>query len=131
MSRKKGGSPPGQRQLRVGEALRHALVRALERGEVRDPAAANVSITVTQVSLSPDLRNAIAYVTPLGGAGAAALVQALNRAAPYLRSLVAREVQLRFAPQLRFALDTTFEEAGKIDRLLREIAAGGGGGRRD
>lgn len=119
----RGGKPPSQRQLRVGELLRHALVAALGRGEVRDPGLQGVSVTVSEVRLSPDLRSATAYVMPLGGVGTAEVVEALQRAAPFLRGVIARSVQLRSVPALSFAADTTFDHAAKIDALLRGTGA--------
>ncbi len=117
--RRSGGSPPTQRQLRVGEELRHVLAGVLARGELRDPALQDLSITVTQVRISPDLRNATAYVMPLGGDRAADSLAALRRAAPFLRGQVARSVDLRLVPQLDFAIDTSFDHAQRIDGLLR------------
>jgi ribosome-binding factor A len=109
---------PGQRQLRVGEELRHALARILQRGELREPALQDVAITVTEVRVSPDLKNATAYVMPLGGAHRAEVLAALGRSAGYLRSQIAREVPLRFTPGLVFALDTSFDHASRINELL-------------
>ncbi len=91
-------SGPSQRQLRVGEAIRHAIVRVLREGNIRDPELDGALVTVTEVRASPDLKHASAFVTPLGGGDSKAMVKALNRAAPYIRSVVAREVQLRTAP---------------------------------
>jgi ribosome-binding factor A len=127
MSRKKPASPPGQRQLRVGEELRHVLARLIERGALDDPALSGLSITVTEVRVSPDLKNATAFVVPLGGQGGAGAVKALNHAQAYLRGLVAGEMRLRFAPRLTFALDTSFDNASRIERILGALAAGGGG----
>ena len=109
---------PSQRQLRVGEELRHALSRILQRGELRDPALQDVAVTVTEVSVSPDLKNAIAYVMPLGGEHRDEVIAALMRSAKYLRGQVAREVGLRFTPGLAFALDTSFDHASRINELL-------------
>ncbi len=114
----RSGRAPGARQLRVGEELRHALARILQRGEIRDPDLAGRSVTVSEVRVSPDLRNATAFVTPLGGEAVDDVVAALTRAAPYLRGCMAREVRLRFAPHLSFEADTTFDAAAAIDRLL-------------
>ncbi|BBK33859.1 ribosome-binding factor A [Stella humosa] len=127
--RRSGGSPPTQRQLRVGEELRHVLAGVLARDELRDPALQGLSITVTQVRVSPDLRNATAYVMPLGGERAADSLAALRRAAPFLRGQVGRAVELRLVPQLDFAIDTSFEHAQRIDGLLRrpEVARDLGG----
>jgi ribosome-binding factor A len=110
---------PTQRQLRVGELIRHALAGMLERGEARDPELAGRVVTVTEVRPSPDLKTATAFVMPLGGEDEPAAVAALARAAPYLRRRIAEEVNLRFAPELRFALDTSFDTADRIERLLR------------
>jgi ribosome-binding factor A len=111
-------SGPSQRQLRVGEELRHALSRILQRRELRDPALTDAVITVTEVRISPDLRNATAFVVPLGGAHADAVMAALQRSAPFLRGLLGHEVPLRYVPQLRLALDTSFDHASRIDALL-------------
>jgi ribosome-binding factor A len=109
---------PSQRQLRVGEELRHALAHVLERGELRDPALQNAAITVTEVRVSPDLKNATAYVMPLGGRHAAEIVEALRRSGGYLRGVLAREVELRHAPTIGFELDTSFDHASRIETLL-------------
>jgi ribosome-binding factor A len=113
-------SGPSQRQLRVGEAIRHAIVRVLREGNLRDPELDGAMVTVTEVRASPDLKHASAFVTPLGGGDSKAMVKALNRAAPYIRSAVAREVQLRTAPEIHFQPDTTYEQASRIDALLRQ-----------
>lgn len=110
---------PSQRQLRVGEELRHALAHLLERGEVRDPGLADRSVTVTEVRVSPDLRNATAFIMPLGGAGDAAVVEALMRARGFLRRRVADVVKLKTMPQFTFLLDASFDEADHIEALLR------------
>ncbi|HEV2264179.1 MAG TPA: 30S ribosome-binding factor RbfA [Stellaceae bacterium] len=112
---KSGQSP---RALRVGEEMRHALARILERG-LHDPALAEVALTVTEVRVSPDLKNATAFVAPLGGSHAAEVMAGLKRAEGYLRRELARTVKLRYAPALHFALDTSFEHASHIDALLR------------
>lgn len=109
---------PSQRQLRVGEELRHALAWILERGNIRDPELSTTPLTVTEVRVSPDLRHATAYVMRLGGGEMDTVLRALNRVAPYLRHEIARTVQLRFAPHLHFASDVSFDEAGRIERLL-------------
>jgi ribosome-binding factor A len=123
MSRRHDPSPrdgrtASQRQLRVGEELRHALARILERRELHDPALQDATITVTEVRISPDLRNATAYVMPLGGAHVPDILAGLRRSAGYLRSAVVREVNLRHAPTLSFAVDTSFDHASRIDALL-------------
>lgn len=114
----RSGRTPSQRQLRVGEELRHTLARLLVRGEFRDPDLAGVSITVSEVRIGPDLQNATVFVTPLGGGNADAVVAALNRVAPWLRGQVGREVRLRRTPSLGFALDSSFDQASVIDRAL-------------
>lgn len=114
--------PVGQRPLRVGEALRHALADVFERGELRDPALAGVSLTVTEVRISPDLRNATAFVMPLGGGDSTAILGALERAAPFLRRRVAEAVNLRYAPALTFRTDDSFDYANHIDELLHDPA---------
>jgi len=116
---------PSQRQLRVGEALRHALAGLLMRGNLRDPALRDVSVTVTEVRVSPDLRRATAYVLPLGGGDAQPVLAALDRAAPYLRSRIGRLVRLKYTPALAFALDTAFDYANHIDRLLETLPESG------
>lgn len=110
---------PSQRQLRVGEEMRHALARIFERGELHDPALHEAPLTVTEVRVSPDLKRATAYVMPLGGRNAAEIMAGLKRGASHLRRLVAQEVKLRVAPQIFFALDQSFDEASRIDALLR------------
>jgi ribosome-binding factor A len=112
----KGG--PSQRQLRVGEELRHLLAHILGRNELRDPALKDAVITVTEVRISPDLKNATAFVMPLGGAHATEVVAALQRGAAYMRGLIGRELQLRHVPSLRFTLDTSFDHASRIEALL-------------
>jgi ribosome-binding factor A len=109
---------PSQRQLRVGEELRHALAQLLRPGELRDPALHDANITVTEVQLSPDLRNATAFVMPLGGGGGADILAALRRSAPFLKGRVARVVRLRRVPNLGFALDNAFDSAERIAALL-------------
>jgi ribosome-binding factor A len=108
----------GQRSRRVGEELRHVLSQILGEGRCRDPALREASISVTEVRLSPDLRNASVYVMPLGGANAAQIVAGLKRSTPFLRALVAGELSLRYAPALVFTLDSTFDQADRISALL-------------
>lgn len=109
---------PSQRQYRVGEELRHALARILDHGHFRDPDLAGVSVTVTEVRVSPDLRAATAFVTPLGGRDMEKVVAALNRASGYFRRELARLVVLRHVPEIGFTPDTSFDEAGRIAALL-------------
>jgi len=110
---------PSQRQLRVGEELRHLLAALLERGEMRDPELREVSITVTAVDVSPDLRNATAFIMPLGGQDEGRLLAAMRRAAPWFRARVGERAGLRYAPEIRFEIDRTFDEADRIGALLR------------
>ncbi|MBX6320369.1 MAG: 30S ribosome-binding factor RbfA [Rhodospirillaceae bacterium] len=123
-------SAPSQRQLRVGEEIRHALARIFSRGELHDPDLSAADITVSEVRVSADLRAATAFVLPLGGAGTDRLLAALARAVPAVRARLAREVELRFVPTLRFEPDRSFENASRIHALLhdpvvaRDIAAG-------
>lgn len=118
MTRRRGQGPT-QRQLRVGEEIRHAIADLIERGAMKDPKLRDVPVTVTEVRMTPDLRQAIAYVTPLGGGDAAEIVAALNHAAPFFRAQVAAAVRLRFAPEVSFCADPSFEEARKIDDILK------------
>jgi len=111
---------PGQRQLRVGEEIRHVLAEVITRGELRDPALADRVITVTEVRMSHDLRHATAFVLPLGGEGADEVVAGLERATPYLRGIVGRAVRLRFTPELVFRADRGYEQAERIEKLLKD-----------
>jgi ribosome-binding factor A len=110
---------PSQRQLRVGEVLRHSLSEIVQRGEIRDPVLETVSVTVTQVKPSPDMRHATVFVEPLGGKRAKEVVEALNRHKGFIRGLMGKTIALRFTPELRFVEDTSFAEAEKIESLLR------------
>ena len=109
---------PSQRQLRVGEMLRHALSEILREREIRDPDLAGVSVTVTQVKPSPDMRHATVFVEPLGGKKADTVVAALNRHRGYLRGEMGRTIALKFTPELRFVEDTSFAEAERINKIL-------------
>ncbi|HEX3810356.1 MAG TPA: 30S ribosome-binding factor RbfA [Rhizomicrobium sp.] len=110
---------PTQRQLRVGELLRHAISDILTRGDVRDPDLLGVSVTVTQVKPSPDMRHATVFVEPLGGQNAGKVVDALNRARSFIRGQMGHMIDLKFTPDLRFMEDTSFAEAQKIEDLLK------------
>jgi ribosome-binding factor A len=112
-------SGPSQRQLRVAEEIRHVLAGVLMRGELHDPALAGVSITISEVRISPDLKNATVFSLPLGGEQVKEVMKGLNRSAPYLRAQVARSLQLRYAPSLTFVPDKSFDEARHIEELLR------------
>ncbi len=123
--------PPARvspRQLRVGEELRHAVATIFSRGELRDPALAGRSMTVTEVRVSPDLRNATAYVVPFSGltggarspkSGDAELLAGLERSSSFVRGRVAELVQLRFSPRISFAFDESFDAAQRIEETLR------------
>jgi ribosome-binding factor A len=119
---KKSARGPTQRQLRVGEELRHVLANVFEKGIIRDPGLAGVSVTVTEVRAGADLRSATVFVVPLGGGDASAMLSALARARPFLRRRIAEEVRLKFVPDLIFRLDPSFDEAQHIERLLRDPA---------
>ena len=123
-------SPVSPRQLKVGELLRHALAEVLGRESIRDPVVADAAITVSEVRATPDLRQAICYVMPLGGANRAEVLAGLERLAPWLSGQVARRVRLKYAPRLTFRLDPSFDEAERIDAILRrpEVAADLGDG---
>ena len=112
------GKAPNQRQLRVGEELRHALAQLMERTDFRDPALEGVSVTVTEVRVSPDLRNATAFVIPLGGGDVGLVVKGLMRVRTFLRRELGREVRLQFVPNLSFEPDRSFERAQHIEALL-------------
>jgi ribosome-binding factor A len=111
-----GGS---QRQLRVGELIRHEVADLFARGEVHDPVIETNMITVPEVRMSPDLRLATIYIMPLGGRDGAAVLEALERNKRYMRGEIARRVNLKFAPDIRFRLDERFDEAERIEKLLR------------
>ena len=111
MNARRSGNAPSQRQLRVGEELRHTLIRIFGEAHWRDPDLAGVSITLTEVRIGPDLRNATAFVLPFAGGDAVALVAALNRAVPYLRHELGRTMRLRYVPDIRFEADRSFDEA--------------------
>ncbi len=120
---------PSQRQLRVGEIVRHALSSVFERGQIRDPDLAGMPLTVAEVAMSPDLRVATVYVLPLGAGEAEreAAVAALNRIGPALRRMLGPMVSLKFLPDLRFVADTRFDRAGRIEALLGRARAGSEG----
>ena len=119
----KHGAPkshaPSQRQLRVAEEIRHVLAGLFTRREFHDPELAGAELTVTEVRISPDLKHATAFVHRLGRSDIGALLPVLRRAAPYLRAQVAREIRLKFAPELSFQPDTALDYAMHVDELLR------------
>ena len=110
---------PSQRQLRVGEMLRHALSEILRRNEIRDPELDGVSITITQVKPSPDMRYATVFCAPLGGGNAGPIIAALNRHKGFLRGQMGHMITTKFTPDLRFLEDQSFAEAEKIENLLK------------
>jgi ribosome-binding factor A len=114
------GKGTSQRQLRVGEQVRHALSELLQRGEVRDDAIETNVISVSEVRMSPDLKVATAFVSPLGAKDSAAVIDALNRHARFIRGRMSPALrQMKYMPEFRFKLDTSYDNFAKIDELLR------------
>ena len=121
-----GPQGPSQRQLRAGELIRHALVEVLREEEIHDEALQGVSVTVTEVRLSPDLKHATCFVEPLGAGVASAptaghvdeIVKALNAHAKFLRGVLGKHIDMKFTPDLRFRHDESFDAAGRMDRLF-------------
>jgi ribosome-binding factor A len=112
---------PSQRQLRAGELMRHALVEILREEDFSDPDLAGVSVTITEVRMSPDLRNATIFVEPLGGGDqAASVVKALNRHHKFLRGRLGHAIDMKFTPALKFLHDESFDEAARINRLFTD-----------
>ncbi len=111
-----GGS---QRQLRVGELIRHEFAEMLSRGDIHDPVIEAHMITVPEVRMSPDLRLATVYIMPLGGRDEEAVLEALERNKRYVRGVISRRVNLKFAPEIRFRIDQRFDEAERIEKLLQ------------
>lgn len=114
-----GPHAPSQRQLRVSELVRHALAEILQRGEIHDPSFEGAVVTVPEVRMTPDLKLATVFVMPLGGRGGDVIVAAFERNKKFLRGEIARRVALRYSPDLTFCLDTSFDEADRIDTILR------------
>ena len=119
MSKDNKPAGPSQRMLRVGELVRHALAAMFARGEIEDDALRGAVVTVPEVRMTPDLKIANAYIMPLGGLHAEEIVAALNRHRKFVRGRVAPQINMKFAPEIRFFVDDTFEEASRIDALLR------------
>ena len=117
-TRDKGARAPSQRQLKVGELVRHALAEIFSRGEVLDEVIESHSLTVPEVRMSPDLKVATCYIMPLGGGEAGAVVKHLEHHKKFLRGEVTKRVSLRYMPELRFREDTSFEASSRIDELL-------------
>ncbi len=113
------GKAPSQRQLRAGELVRHALVDILRQGELHDEVLESISVTVTEVRLSPDLKHAVCFVEPLGGVQADTVLDALNRHARFLRGKLGREIDMKFTPDLKFVHDHSFDEAARMEALFR------------
>ena len=109
---------PSQRQLRAGELVRHALVEILREEDIADPDLAGVSVTVSEVRMSPDLKHATCFVEPLGGEQAPQVIKALNRHAKFLRGRLGRSIELKFTPALKFLHDESFDEATRMSRLF-------------
>ncbi len=113
-------SGPSQRQLRVGEQVRHALSDVIQRGEIRDDVLESTVISISEVSMSPDLKIATAFVTPLGAADDQAIIKALARNAKFIRGRVSGALkQMKYMPEFRFRLDTSYDNMARIDELLR------------
>ena len=119
MTDRNRGKAPSQRQLKVGELIRHALAEIFARGEIVDDVLDQYSLTVSEVRMTPDLKLATVFIVPLGGAGADAIVAAFERNKRFLRGEIAHRVDLRYAPELSFRFDASFDEGDRIDALLR------------
>jgi ribosome-binding factor A len=112
------GGEPSQRMLRVAELIRHAVAQILSRGEINDPDLAGLVVTVPSVKMSPDLKLATIYVLPMGGQGRDSIVTVLDRHKKFLRGEIAHQVNLKYAPDIRFRIDESFDNAERIDALL-------------
>ncbi|TGQ56738.1 30S ribosome-binding factor RbfA [Mesorhizobium sp. M1C.F.Ca.ET.193.01.1.1] len=113
-------SGPSQRMLRVGEQVRHALSETLQRGEIIDPVIENAVVSVSEVRMSPDLKIATAFVSPLGAGDTGAVVEALNRHAKFIRGRVSGALrEMKYMPEFRFRLDTSFDNFARINQLLK------------
>ncbi len=120
MSRFEKSKGPSQRQLRIGEQVRHALAAILQRGDVRDDVLETTVISVSEVRMSPDLKIATAFIAPLGAKDDAAVIEALNRHAKFIRGRASGELgQMKYMPEFRFRPDTSYDNFARIDRLLR------------
>lgn len=117
---------PSQRQLRVGEQLRHVIAETLRRGHFQEEALLDTAhdVTVAEVRVTPDLKHARAYVMTLGGRDMDEILPALNLSAPYFQKEINRQLNLKFTPKVTFVRDTSFDEAQKIDNILKSIASG-------
>ena len=120
MSRQSGGRAPSQRQLRVGEVIRRTVSELLARGDVHDPDLYDASITVCEAQPSPDMRQAIVYVAPLGGRNETETLAALNRNAGTLSKMVAQRIAMKYSPRLKFEIDRTFDRMDETNRLFSQ-----------
>lgn len=117
---KRGPRPASKRQLRVGEELRHIISDILARDLIHDPDVAGISVTVTEVKPSPDMRNATVYVTTLGGVNEDVVIAGLNRASAFIQAEMGRQLTMKFTPRLLFKKDESFDYGSHIDALLRK-----------
>jgi ribosome-binding factor A len=117
-ARARAPAGPSQRQLRAGELVRHALVEILREEDIADPDLEGVSVTVSEVRMSPDLKHAICFVEPLGGEHAPEVIKALNRHSKFLRGRLGRQIEMKFTPALKFLHDESFDEATRMSRLF-------------
>ena len=116
----KGPRGPSQRQLRAGELVRHALVEILREEDLQDPALAGVSVTLTEVRVTADLKHALCFVEPLGGEQATEVIAALNRVSKFIRGRLGHTIEMRFTPALKFVHDDSFDVAEHMNRLLAD-----------
>jgi len=120
IGQKRAPTGPTQRQLRAGELVRHALVDIIRHDPFSDPVLDGVSVTISEVRVSPDLKHALCFIQPLGGQSADEVIAALNRATRLLRGELGRAIDMKFTPELKFVPDDTFDNAARIDRLLSD-----------
>lgn len=113
-----GEKAPSFRALRVNENVRYAISTIISRGDIQDPDLEGVSITVSEVKVSPDLRNAVVYVMPLGGTDQVTIIKALNKSSGYVRGRLSKMVRMKYLPRLAFRLDESFDEASSIEKIL-------------
>ena len=118
--KKRGPAGPSQRQLRAGELVRHALVEIIRTETFVDPVLADTSITIGEVRVSPDLKQALCFVEPLGGVRADAVIEALNRASKFLRLRLGQSIEMKFTPALKFVHDDSFDTATHINKLFED-----------
>ncbi len=121
---KQQSKEPSQRQLRVGEQLRHILAETMQRGHFNEEILIDAHLSISEVKISPDLKHATAYVMSLGGANMDEILPALNKDKNVFKKEIARNAGLRFTPTIRFVADNSFDEAEKIENILREIHSG-------